>query len=45
MFSTLLFGVVMFMLGFVYGRDETLWQKTIDFVKQFYKQIEKIYKK
>ena len=39
---TLIFGLIMFGLGFAYGRDEKLWQKTVDFVKRIVEKIKEL---
>ena len=45
MFKILIFGLVMFGLGFAYGRDKNLWQKTIDFVKKIVDKIKELIRK
>jgi len=39
---TLIFGLIMFILGFAYGRDEKLWQKTVDFFKGMVEKIKEL---
>ena len=42
--KTLIFGVIMLVLGYVYGRDETLWQKTVDVAKKVYEKVVEVVK-
>lgn len=42
MIKVLIFGVLMFILGFVYGRDENLWQKTVSFFQKIVDKIKEL---
>ena len=45
MIKLLIFGAIMFGLGFAYGRDESLFGKTIEFAKKVYEKIVELIKK